>query len=147
MWTLEKKGLKPQINISFDDAKPTFTHMAIVALAEANHAQYLVSQNIDGLHLKSGFDRSKLSELHGNMFIGQCNLCSRQYIRCRAVTTVGQKDMNVACPAIKSGKIPCRGKLHDTVLDWEHELPIKDLALADIHSKYDKLNHHEKLQT
>ena len=29
MWTLEKKGLKPDINVSWDDAKPTFTHMAL----------------------------------------------------------------------------------------------------------------------
>lgn len=79
VWTLEKKGLKPQINISFDDAEPTFTHMAIVALANADYIKYVVSQNIDGLHLKSGLERSKLSELHGNMFIGQCSLCSRYH--------------------------------------------------------------------
>lgn len=77
VWTLEKKGLKPQINVSFDDAEPTFTHMAIIALFQKNFLHYVVSQNIDGLHLKSGLDRSKLSELHGNMFIGQCSLCSR----------------------------------------------------------------------
>jgi len=77
VWTLEKKGLKPQINISFDDAEPTFTHMSIVSLLNSEHIHYIVSQNIDGLHLKSGLDRTKISELHGNMFIGQCNLCSR----------------------------------------------------------------------
>ncbi len=77
MWTLEKKGLKPQINVSFDDAEPTFTHMAIISLFQTNYLHYVVSQNIDGLHLKSGLDRTKLSELHGNMFIGQCSLCSR----------------------------------------------------------------------
>jgi len=74
---LEKKGLKPQINISFDDAEPTFTHMALLSLSRTDHIHYIVSQNIDGLHLKSGFERSRLSELHGNMFIGQCSLCSR----------------------------------------------------------------------
>ena len=35
VWTLEKKGLKPDINISFDDAKPTYTHMALIALQKA----------------------------------------------------------------------------------------------------------------
>ena len=29
VWTLEKKGEKPEINVSWDDAKPTPTHMAI----------------------------------------------------------------------------------------------------------------------
>ena len=32
MWTLEKQGMKPDINISWDDARPTLTHMAIVSL-------------------------------------------------------------------------------------------------------------------
>ena len=61
----------------------------------------------------------------------------RQFIRRKAVTSVGQKELNTDCPAVKGGKISCRGKLHDTVLDWEHELPAKDLALANLHSKYD----------
>jgi len=29
VWTLEKKGLKPDINVCWDDAKPTVTHMAL----------------------------------------------------------------------------------------------------------------------
>ena len=34
VWTLEKKGLKPEISVSWDDAKPTKTHMGIKALCE-----------------------------------------------------------------------------------------------------------------
>jgi len=41
VWTLEKKGLKPQINISFDDAEPTFTHMALLSLSRADHIHYI----------------------------------------------------------------------------------------------------------
>jgi len=52
------------------------------------------------------------------------------------VTSVGQRELLGAdCPAVKSGKLACRGKLHDTILDWESELPVRDLGLADIHSK------------
>ena len=62
-------------------------------------------------------------------------LLYRQYIRRKAVTSVGQRELPVDCPALKGGKLSCRGKLHDTILDWEHELPTRDLGLADIHSK------------
>lgn len=32
VWTLEKQGKKPEINLDFNDAKPTDTHMAIKSL-------------------------------------------------------------------------------------------------------------------
>lgn len=77
VWTLERKGEKPTINISFDDAIPTKTHMALKALVESGHVKYIISQNIDGLHLKSGLPRKYISELHGNMFIENCTKCRR----------------------------------------------------------------------
>ncbi|XP_017154670.1 NAD-dependent protein deacetylase Sirt6 isoform X2 [Drosophila miranda] len=64
VWTLEKKGEIPKLNTSFDKATPTKTHMALRALVEAGYVQYVVSQNIDGLHLRSGLKRRYLSELH-----------------------------------------------------------------------------------
>lgn len=77
MWTLEKKGEKPSINISFDEALPTKTHQALKHLVDKGFIRYIVTQNIDGLHLKSGVSRKNLAELHGNMFTEQCNICKR----------------------------------------------------------------------
>lgn len=74
---MEKKGEKPTVNISFTDAIPSKTHMALKALVDSGHVKYVVSQNIDGLHLKSGLQREFLAELHGNMFVENCNKCHR----------------------------------------------------------------------
>ena len=135
VWTLEKKGLKPDINVSWDDAKPTITHRALACLQEAGYVQYVITQNIDGLHLKSGLPRSKMSELHGNMFIHQCNYCKRQFVRGSAVSTVGEKCLDIPCPGTGKAGRGCRGKLHDIILDWEGSLPEQDLALAEMHSE------------
>ena len=63
-------GFKPNKNkIPITNAVPSVTHMALVALAEAGHLKYLVSQNTDGLHLRSGFNPSLISELHGNRYL------------------------------------------------------------------------------
>lgn len=75
VWTLEKKGLKPEKDISFNDAKPSYTHFALTKLAQEGKVKFIVSQNIDGLHMKSGFPMNRLAEVHGNMFALKCNLC------------------------------------------------------------------------
>ncbi|THD22195.1 putative chromatin regulatory protein sir2 [Fasciola hepatica] len=56
-------------------AKPTFTHMAIKALVAHGFVRHVISQNVDGLHMRSGLPREKLSELHGNLFLEQCVSC------------------------------------------------------------------------
>ncbi|XP_057328756.1 NAD-dependent protein deacetylase Sirt6 isoform X2 [Microplitis mediator] len=76
VWTLEKKGLKPKSNISFDEAVPTKTHMALKKLTEIGKVKFIISQNIDGLHLRSGISRLNIAELHGNIFIEQCSKCN-----------------------------------------------------------------------
>ncbi|XP_017773024.1 PREDICTED: NAD-dependent protein deacetylase Sirt6 [Nicrophorus vespilloides] len=140
VWTLEKKGLKPNVNISFNDAVPTKTHMALKQLVDLGMVKYIVSQNIDGLHLRSGLKREFLSELHGNMFIEQCDTCEKQFIRHSATTSVGQKLLDKNCPRVKLTGRACRGKIRDTVLDWEANLPDLDLKLSELHSSVADLN-------
>lgn len=134
VWTLEKKGLKPDINISWDDAKPTFTHMAIARLVEEGKVKFVITQNIDGLHLRSGVPRSHIAELHGNMFVDECDKCKKMFVRDSPAPTVGQKYTGSDCPAYKENGRKCRGKLKDFVLDWEASLPDDDLTISDTHS-------------
>ncbi len=75
MWTLEKEGKKPQTNVSFESALPSYSHYALVELNKIGKLEFLISQNIDGLHMRSGFPMNRLAEVHGNMFMEKCNSC------------------------------------------------------------------------
>ncbi len=78
VWTLEKRGEKPSFNTGFDTAIPTYTHQALCKLAENNYLHFVISQNIDGLHHRSGLPLDKLAELHGNVFSEECEVCHTQ---------------------------------------------------------------------
>ncbi|XP_028672312.1 NAD-dependent protein deacetylase sirtuin-6 [Erpetoichthys calabaricus] len=132
VWTMEEKGLSPKFNTTFEEARPSVTHLALLSLQRAGILRYLISQNVDGLHVRSGFPRELLSELHGNMFVEECTKCGKQFVRDTVVGTMGLKLTGRLCDVPKSrGLRACRGKLRDTILDWEDSLPDRDLNLAD----------------
>uniref|UniRef100_A0A8C6VFL6 protein acetyllysine N-acetyltransferase n=1 Tax=Naja naja TaxID=35670 RepID=A0A8C6VFL6_NAJNA len=132
VWTMEERGLVPKFDTTFENAKPSKTHMALLELHRVGILHFLVSQNIDGLHMRSGFPRDKLAELHGNMFVEECMKCGKQYVRDTVVGTMGLKPTGRLCDVSKHrGLRSCRcGKLMDTILDWEDSLPDRDLNLA-----------------
>lgn len=137
VWTLEGKGIKPKFDIDFQSAIPSKTHRALKLLVDRGFIQFIVSQNIDGLHMRSGVKRDNLAELHGNFFVSECQKCKKKFIRSDPVPTVGMKPTGEAC---KNRQRSCRGKLVDTILDWEGSLPDHDLELSIMHSTIADLN-------
>eukprot|EP00112_Aurelia_sp_Birch-Aquarium-sp1_P012737 Seg2682.3 transcript_id=Seg2682.3/GoldUCD/mRNA.D3Y31 product="NAD-dependent protein deacetylase sirtuin-6" protein_id=Seg2682.3/GoldUCD/D3Y31 len=140
VWTLETKGITPQFNVSFEEAIPSKTHMALLKLEQKGIVKYVVSQNVDGLHLKSGFPRNKLSELHGNMFVEKCEKCGHEFTRDSPVSTMAQQRTGNDCTHVGRRGTRCRGKLRDTVLDWEANLPYDDIMRAEDHCKKSDLS-------
>jgi len=42
VWTLEEKGQSPNIDVTFDTAKPTLSHLALVTLEQAGRFGHIL---------------------------------------------------------------------------------------------------------
>jgi len=134
-WTLEARGEKRTApTVCTTKAVPTSTHMAIVALQRARPDDvYVISQNCDGLHRRSGLPPEAISELHGNSNIEYCIKCGRKYLRdfaCFRITRSSDHYTGRHCD------VPgCGGRLWDSTIDFGQNLPQRPLELAYEHSR------------
>jgi NAD-dependent SIR2 family protein deacetylase len=107
VWTRKDKGLPPKDEKKdWSKADPNICHAAIVELQTLGKLDFLVSQNIDNLHLASGIDFDKLAELHGNVARSRCSQCE---------TTYPKDEAPDRC---------------DCVVGFGDQLPVKDIEMS-----------------
>ncbi|KAH8860523.1 NAD-dependent protein deacetylase SRT1 [Schistosoma japonicum] len=108
VWTLEKIGKKPKLSVPFEKAVPSLAHRALVELERHDLIKFLVTQNIDGLHLRSGFPRDRLAILHGDIFLESCPACGTAYARLTPSQSMGLRQSSVTCNYLKPNNRYCR---------------------------------------
>lgn len=118
LWTRRDKGLTTPRQ-DFAGVEPNAGHNAIAELQNLGRMKFLISQNVDNLHLKSGIKPELLAELHGNMTKVRCERCEFKMDRIE-----GERE----CPL-------CGGSLVSTVVNFGQSLPEKDLRESYEHSK------------
>jgi mono-ADP-ribosyltransferase sirtuin 6 len=118
MWTRRDKGLAPKPSRPWDSVEPNSGHMALAELQKMGKLKFLISQNVDNLHLKSGIRPDLLAELHGNLTKLRCGRCGKTYEKSSGKTTC-----------------PCGGTLTSSVVDFGQSLPEKDPFLSYQHSR------------
>ena len=139
VWTRRDAGLPaPRWRVSPGRVEPNPAHFALVALQELGKLQFLITQNTDNLHRRSGIRPELLAELHGNGQLVRCLGCDRLYGRREAGWDVErwgpgyrtQKPVpgQPACPA-------CGGRLISSVVNFGDPLPEKELWLAADHAR------------
>ena len=130
VWTLEDRGLKTKSLHHVE--MPTLTHMAIKQLIDADLVKYLVSQNVDGLHIKSGIPNNKIAELHGNTNKEICPKCKKIYDRDFYTVLDDNSDDDH-----RTGRRcdECESELVDTIVNFGEYLPKEELCNAEKESK------------
>ena len=56
--------------------KPNLGHMFVEKITSLQKSNFLITQNIDGLHQKSGVSRNKIIEIHGSAIEAACLECA-----------------------------------------------------------------------
>lgn len=117
-------GDAPAPNMDFTAATPTFAHKAITRLIHAGVFHFCITQNVDGLHQRSGLSRDRLAVLHGCVFTEKCEDCLTEHFRDHDVGGMSFQKTGRQCEV-------CSGALRDTLLDWEDPLPEADLERSE----------------
>jgi NAD-dependent SIR2 family protein deacetylase len=117
IWTRQARGL-PSKTRDFSSVEPNAGHMAIVELQKLGKLSFLISQNVDNLHLRSGIRPDLLAELHGNIAKLRCSRCGAQTDKSSALDTCS-----------------CGGSLVSSVVNFGDPLPQKDLSASYRHSQ------------
>ena len=117
IWTRQARGLPPRTR-DFSSAMPNAGHMAIVELQKLGKLSFLISQNVDNLHLSSGIRPDLLAELHGNVSKLRCSRCQAQVDK-----------------SIGLDSCSCGGKLVSSVVNFGQPLPQKEIADSYSHSR------------
>lgn len=119
VWTRRDKGLPPPKSPRIQDVKPNAAHRAVRRLQDLGRLGFLISQNVDNLHLASGLEPSTLAELHGNVLRVRCCQCERTYSKSQqpAVCDCGHRNFK------------------SSVINFGDNLPQADLENAWAHSE------------
>ena len=131
VWTRRDKGLPPpKMSVPYDQVKPNQGHYAVVDLLNLGKLIYLISQNVDGLHAKSGIPFEKLAELHGNQYFMKCLECGKKLTFEEAkwdkkkwgkgYRTDRVRNKQPECPN-------CSGRLISSIVNFGDPLPMDEL--------------------
>ncbi|KAL3983116.1 Sir2 family protein [Acanthocheilonema viteae] len=116
VWTLAEKGIVSFKCANPVESGPTASHMVLKEMCRSGLVRHILSQNCDGLHLRSGLPQKMLSEIHGNMHIEVCQHCEppRQYVRPFDVTEKSQFRRH------GTGRmcVVCNNELTDTIVHF-----------------------------
>jgi len=109
---------KNEFCVKISKAYPSKCHMALVEMMNQGILKHVISQNIDGLHRKSGIPADKISELHGNTNLEICKSCNRDYMRDFRVRTANKTHDH------KTGRKceACGGDLYDSIINFGEPL-------------------------
>lgn len=104
-------------------AQPNLAHLAIAEMERLGKLDSVITQNVDGLHLKAGNSPQKVIELHGTAMHVSCLHCQRRYDREAIQKRIKE---GVKAPACDD----CGGPLKPATISFGQPMPEKETQQA-----------------
>ncbi|MDP9426187.1 MAG: Sir2 family NAD-dependent protein deacetylase [Actinomycetota bacterium] len=139
VWTRRDAGLPaPRWRVPPGRVEPNASHLSLIELQRLGKLRFLITQNTDNLHRRSGIRPEFLAELHGNGQLVRCLGCDRQYTRQEVGWDTGRWGPGYRTQKPVPGQpacAACGGRLISSVVNFGDPLPHKEWSLADQHSR------------
>jgi NAD-dependent deacetylase len=106
-------------------AEPNRGHRAVAHLVLQGKAVSVITQNIDGLHQRSGIPDDKVIELHGNTTYAACLDCARRYELAPIFAAFKQDEEPPLCEA-------CGGFVKTATISFGQPMPFEAMRRAQM---------------
>ncbi|HSE98756.1 MAG TPA: Sir2 family NAD-dependent protein deacetylase [Blastocatellia bacterium] len=113
---------------AFSQAEPNRGHRAIARLVEQGRVRSVITQNIDGLHQRSGVPAEKVIELHGNGTYAACLRCHRRYELAPIFAAFKQNEEPPVCD-------DCGGHIKTATISFGQPMPVEAMRRAHLESE------------
>lgn len=108
-------------------AEPNRGHRAIAHLVAVSKVSSVITQNIDGLHQRSGIPDEKVIELHGNGTYAACLECRRRY---ELADVFAEFKLNEEPPVCD-----CGGFIKSATISFGQPMPVEAMRRASSETK------------
>ena len=117
---VRRRAWQNRVNGNFFSAEPNAAHHALVELERKDALQFLVTQNVDGLHHAAGQSPEIVVEIHGNVREVKCMRCGWRGPMEETLDRVRAGEDDPACQA-------CGGILKSATISFGENLVVADL--------------------
>jgi NAD-dependent deacetylase len=121
---VRKRTWKRRVEMFARELQPNAGHRALVELERRGKLDTLITQNVDGLHVKAGLSPHRVIEIHGTVREVMCMACGERTAMERTLARLRAGEEDPACHT-------CGGILKSATISFGQGLVQADLARAE----------------
>ncbi|MHB8681627.1 MAG: SIR2 family NAD-dependent protein deacylase [Acidimicrobiales bacterium] len=128
---IRRRAWQSRLESTTWSAAPNAGHRALVELERRGQLHALVTQNVDGLHIRAGHDPDLVVEIHGTMRETMCMRCGARRPMAEVLRRVRAGEEDPSCKEKEPAGGVCGGILKSATISFGQDLVREDLERAE----------------